>query len=70
MERGTKNELELTKKMYATVCGGADRALTLLETGNVWDAKRTLQKALRDAEELYLACPPEGKVLDTPGESC
>lgn len=63
-------ELELRRRMYATVCGGADLALTLLETGNVWDAKQTLQKALRDAEELYLSCPPEGKVLDTSGESC
>lgn len=61
MEQGTKNELELTKKMYAVVCGGADRALTLLEAGNVWEAKQTLQTALRDAEELYLACPPEGE---------
>lgn len=69
MEQGAKNELELTKKMYAVVCGGADLALTLLEAGSVWDAKQTLQKALRDAEELYLACPPVGNVLDTSGES-
>lgn len=62
-------ELELRRRMYAVVCGGADHALTLLEAGNVWDAKQTLQKALRDAEELYLACPPVGNVLDTSGES-
>ena len=35
--------------------GGLDDALTLLEWGNVWDAKANLQRALHIAEDLYVA---------------
>jgi len=41
--------------MYATLCGGIDDALTLLEEGNVWQAKANLQMALDVAEELYIS---------------
>lgn len=71
MEHETMRELELLRRMYAVVCGGADQALTLLEAGNVWDAKRTLSEALERAEELYLSADGStaGNVLDTFGES-
>lgn len=64
-------ELELWRRMYAVVCGGADQALTLLEAGSVPEAQQVLRQALSAAEELYLdaACPPVGNVLDTSGES-
>lgn len=51
--------LELRRRMYSAVCDGANQALTLLEDGNVWDAKRVLRQVLEEAEELYLTHGPE-----------
>ncbi|MBE6963653.1 MAG: hypothetical protein E7429_06745 [Ruminococcaceae bacterium] len=47
-------DMDVLKQMYATLCGGMDDALTLLEQGNVWDAKKTLLRSLETAEELYI----------------
>lgn len=33
------NDIDVLRQMYATLCGGIDGALTLLEAGNVWEAK-------------------------------
>lgn len=49
------NDIDILRQMYATLCGGIDAALTLLELGNVWEAKVKLQAALDTAEELYIA---------------
>ena len=49
------NDIDVLRQMYATLCGGIDTALTLLEAGNVWEAKENLQAALHTAEELYIA---------------
>lgn len=49
------DDLDVLRQMYATLCGGIDRSLTLLETGNVWEVRRVLQQALDIAEELYIA---------------
>lgn len=51
------NDIDILKQMYATLCGGIDIALTLLEAGNVWEAKKTMQEALHTAEELYVSGP-------------
>jgi len=48
------DDIDILRQMYATLCGGADAALTLLEAGNVWEAKQVLLCALETAEELYL----------------
>ena len=48
------DDIDVLRRMYATLCGGTDRALTLLDSGNVWEAKRVLQQALEIAEELYV----------------
>lgn len=34
------NDIDVLRQMYATLCGSIDDALTLLEWGNVWDAKK------------------------------
>lgn len=49
------NDIDVLRQMYATLCGGIDETLTLLEQGNVWRAKGTLQAALDIAEEMYIA---------------
>lgn len=49
------NDIDVLRQMYATLCGGIDGALTLLEAGNVWEAKRKLQSALDTAEDVYIA---------------
>ena len=49
------NDIDVLRQMYATLCGSIDDALTLLEWGNVWEAKKNLQRGLEIAEELYLA---------------
>jgi len=41
--------------MYAALCRDIDDTLTLLEEGNVWKARKTLQRALNTAEELYIS---------------
>ena len=51
---GMLNDIDILRQMYATLCGGIDDALTLLEWGNVWEAKQNLQRALDLAENLYL----------------
>ena len=54
-ERFMLNDIDVMRQMYATLCGSIDDALTLLEWGNVWEAKKNLQRGLEIAEELYLA---------------
>ena len=49
------NDIDILRQMYATLCGGIDTALTLLEAGNVWEAKERLQAALHTAEDMYIA---------------
>lgn len=49
------DDIDILRQMYATLCGGIDGALTLLERGNVWEARENLQRALDIAEELYIA---------------
>ena len=49
------DDIDILRQMYATLCGGMDDALTLLESGNVWEARNALQSALTLAEELYIA---------------
>ena len=47
---------ELYRKMYAKLCVGISEALDLLETPeNCLYVKGVLQKALWDAEELYIS---------------
>ena len=54
-ERLMLNDIDVLRQMYATLCGSIDDALTLLEWGNVSDAKKNLQRGLEIAEELYIA---------------
>lgn len=49
------NDIDILRQMYATLCGGIDNALALLEQGNVWTAKKNLQRVLLTAEEMYIA---------------
>ena len=55
MEPEKVDDIDVLRRMYATLCGGMDDALTLLEAGNVWEAKRVLLRALEVSEELYIA---------------
>ena len=48
------DDIDVLRQLYATVFGGADLTLTLLEEGNVWEAKQVLRQALLLAEELYI----------------
>lgn len=43
------------KKMYLILFNAITDVLKLLETGNVWDAKKVLIKAQQDAEEIYIS---------------
>jgi len=54
MEHKSVDDIDVLRQMYATLCGGVDDALTLLEAGNVWEAQKTLLQALKTAEELYI----------------
>ncbi len=49
------NDIDVLRRMYATLCGGIDDALTLLEWGDVRGAKANLQVALESAEELRVS---------------
>lgn len=49
------DDIDILRQMYATLCGGIDGALTLLERGNVWEARENLQRALDIAEGMYIA---------------
>ena len=49
------DDIDILRQMYATLCGGIDGALTLLEVGNVWEAKVKLQAALHTAEDMHIA---------------
>lgn len=49
------DDIEVLRRMYATVCGSNDDALTLLEDGRTIEAKEKLREGLRIAEELYIA---------------
>ena len=49
-------EIELYRKMYARLCAGVSDAIDLLkEPNNALYVSALLQKALDDAEELYLS---------------
>ena len=54
MEHQMTDDIDVLRQMYATLCGGMDDALTLLEQGNVWEAKNVLLRSLETAEELYI----------------
>ena len=54
MDYKNMEDMDVLKQMYATLCGGMDDALTLLEQGNVWEAKTELLRSLETAEELYI----------------
>ena len=54
MEYKDMDDIDVLRQMYATLCGGMDDALTLLEQGNVWEAKAVLLRALEIAEEFYI----------------
>ena len=43
------------KKMYLLLFHAITDALKLLETGNIWDARRRLIRAQQDAEEVYIS---------------
>lgn len=46
------------QRMYAVVCAAASDALDLLpENGETAAARAVLQKALLEAEELYISAP-------------
>ena len=55
MDHEAIDDIDILRQMYATLCGGMDDALTLLEAGNVWEAKRALLRALEISEELYIS---------------
>ena len=42
------------EKLYHLMVGAAEDALTALETGNIWDAKRVLLEAEQKAEDMYI----------------
>ena len=47
--------IEHYQKMYAILCGAADRAVQLLSTADrALEAKTLLEQALLHAEEIYL----------------
>ena len=46
------NDFDTLRQMYATIFGGA---VSLLEEGNVWEAKQVLSRAMEVSEELYIA---------------
>ena len=49
------DDIDVLRQMYATVFGGADLTLTLLEEGNVWQVKGGARgRVLLLAEELYI----------------
>ena len=54
MNREAIDDIDILRQMYATLCGGMDDALTLLEAGSVWEAKGVLRCALEASEELYI----------------
>ena len=43
------------KKMYLLLFRAITDVLKLLETGNVWEAKKLLIQAQQDAEEIYIS---------------
>lgn len=55
MEAKETDDIDILRQMYATIFGGADEALSLLEEGNVWQARDYLQRAMSAAEEIYIA---------------
>ena len=59
------DDIDILRQMNATLCGGIDDVLTLLERGNVWGAKEKLQRTLDIAEELYIAGE---RAVDEPAE--
>ena len=42
------------EKLYHLMISAAEDAIEALEVGNVWDAKRLLIQAEREAEEAYI----------------
>ena len=49
------------KKMYLILFRAITDVLKLLETGNVWDARRLLIQAQQDAEEFYISWEDNGE---------
>ena len=47
------------KKMYAILCSGISEAMDLMERDSHREAYLRLQKALYDAEDLYVESAPE-----------
>lgn len=47
--------IDVMRQMCAAVCGGADDAPGPLESGNVWEAREILQKALSRSGARYPA---------------
>ena len=65
---GTKHKGDsiMYKKMYYTLFNTITDVLALLETGNVWDAKKRLIAAQNETEELYISWNGDG--ADNNGE--
>ena len=58
---------ELYRKMYAKLCVGISEAMDLLETPeNCLYVKGLLQKALWDAEELYISWGGNSEQISLP----
>lgn len=62
------NDLDVLKRMYATIFGGADRALTLLEEGDAGGAREVLARAMELCEELCIAGEEPGDGPEIPEE--
>lgn len=49
------------KSMYTLLCSETDKALSVLEKGETEEAVRMLEKALLDAEEIYIISGQEAE---------
>jgi len=50
------------ENLYHIMVNASEQALTYLEQGNIWDAKRVLQMSEQISEDIYIAtaeAPPE-----------
>lgn len=50
------------ENLYHIMINASEQALTYLEQGNIWDAKRVLQMSEQISEDIYIAtaeAPPE-----------
>ena len=48
------NDSPIHARMYAVLCAAAADAIDLIDTGNVPEARSLLEKALGEAEDLYI----------------